>query len=79
VKTYRPAPGPHADLGCNTETFTNDLFLELETLSPLVRISPGGAAEHTERWSLIQAELGDDEASIARVLEPAVAQIQADL
>ena len=76
LKTYRPAPGPHADFGCNTETFTNDHFLELETLSPLARIPPGGAAEHTERWALFRAELDDDEASIARVLAPLVEQAQ---
>lgn len=72
VKTYEPAPGPHADLGCNTETFTNELFLELETLGPLVKIPPGGYSEHTERWSLFRAEMGDDEASIADVLTPLV-------
>lgn len=74
VKTYHPAPGLHADLGCNTETFTNDAILELETLGPLVQIPPDGAAEHTERWSLFQAEVGDDEAAIADVLSPLVEQ-----
>ena len=72
VKTYDPHPGAHADLGCNTETFTNDLILELETLRPLVKIPPGSAAEHTERWSLFEAELGDEEASIADTLTPLV-------
>lgn len=74
VKAYDPMPGPHADFGCNTETFTNDLILELETLGPLVKIPPGGAAEHTERWSLFAAEIGDEEASIAGVLTPLVAE-----
>lgn len=76
LKTYCPASGPHADFGCNTETFTDDRILELETLSPLVRIPPGGAAEHTERWSLFRAEIGDDEASIADALSPHVAEAQ---
>lgn len=76
MKAYDPMPGPHADLGCNTETFTNHLILELETLGPLVKIPPRGTAEHTERWSLFQADPGDDEASMVRVLTPLVEEAQ---
>jgi hypothetical protein len=72
VKVYDPLPGPHADLGCNTETFTNHLILELETLGPLVKIPPGGAAEHTERWSLFEADPGEEHATMADVLDPLV-------
>jgi hypothetical protein len=50
LKRFDPAPGPHPDLGCNAETFTNHEMLELETLSPLVSIAPGPAATHVERW-----------------------------
>ncbi len=40
------------DFGCSFETFTNDQFLELETLGELSNIRPGATAEHTEHWSL---------------------------
>lgn len=40
------------DFGCSFETFTNDQFLELETLGEVSNVRPGGAVEHTERWSL---------------------------
>ena len=39
--------------GASYETFTNADMLELETLGPLVRLGPGEAVEHVERWELI--------------------------
>ncbi len=45
------APGAYTDNGCSFETFTNGDFLELETLGPIVKLEPGGAVTHTERWS----------------------------
>jgi len=43
---------PYPDLGCSFETFTNNLFLELETLGPITKVPAGGTLEHVERWSL---------------------------
>ena len=31
--------------------FTNQDFLELETLGPLTVLAPGASVAHTERWS----------------------------
>lgn len=42
----------YADFGVNVEVFTNQDMLELETLSPLVELEPGGMIEHQERWAL---------------------------
>ena len=42
----------HPDFGCTFETFTNDQFLELETLGEVHTVQPGASAEHTEHWSL---------------------------
>lgn len=42
----------YPDFGCNFELFTNPEFLELETLSPVVNLSPGEAVSHTEHWWL---------------------------
>lgn len=43
---------PHPDMGCNTEIYTDDHCLELETLSPLRRLEPGQELHHEERWTL---------------------------
>lgn len=42
----------YPDLGVSYETYTNDFMLEMETLSPLMVLDPGKAAEHSERWEL---------------------------
>lgn len=44
----------YPDMGVNTEIFTNDLFLEVESLSPLHRIAPGESASHTENWHFVR-------------------------
>lgn len=43
---------PYPDFQCSFETFTNNDFLELETLGPLADIVPGATVEHVERWTL---------------------------
>lgn len=42
----------YPDNGCNFETFTNQEFLEIESLAPITRTAPGKSVEHTERWWL---------------------------
>ncbi|HET9914283.1 MAG TPA: hypothetical protein VFQ13_20485 [Anaerolineales bacterium] len=43
---------PHADHGCNAESYCNDEFIELETLGPLLKLEPGQFVSHTETWEL---------------------------
>jgi hypothetical protein len=54
----------YPDFGCSFETFTNNEFLEMETLGPLTRLPPGKTAEQVEHWSLHRnvklADLTDD-------------------
>jgi hypothetical protein len=45
-------PRKQPDFGCSFETFTNEQFLELETLGALGIVRPGASVEHTEHWSL---------------------------
>jgi len=53
VKRAHANPGePYPDFGCSFETFTNNEFLEIETLGPLTKIAPGKTAEQVEHWSL---------------------------
>ena len=43
----------YPDNGCSCEVYTNRLFLEAESLSPLKTLQPGEKAEHTEVWELL--------------------------
>jgi hypothetical protein len=45
-------PRKQPDFGCSYETFTNEQFLEMETLGPLNNVQPGGSVEHSEHWTL---------------------------
>ncbi|MDE7337506.1 MAG: hypothetical protein K2N32_05255, partial [Clostridia bacterium] len=44
--------GDYADYCCNVETYTNDIMLEIETLSPVKVLQKGESAIHTEKWRL---------------------------
>src|SRR5499427_4948845 len=46
------AHSSYPDFGCSFETFTNNEFLEMETLSPLKKVAPGETVELAEHWSL---------------------------
>ncbi len=57
----------YPDGGMSFETFTNPIFLEMETLSELKTVSPGSTLTHTEKWSLYKEEIPnftDDEFDI---------------
>lgn len=42
----------YPDYASSYETYTDQQILEMETLSPLVTVAPGGCIEHTETWYL---------------------------
>ncbi len=46
--------GNYPDFGCNFETFAREDMLEIESLSPLVRLNPGESASHYETWYLLK-------------------------
>lgn len=53
VKSITADPkGIYTDFGCSFETFTNNEFLEVETLGPLTKVAVNAFVEHVERWSL---------------------------
>ena len=53
VKRYEANPAvPYPDFNCSFEVFSNNEFLELETLGPLVDLMSGFSATHIEHWSL---------------------------
>lgn len=66
VKSYSPnhPDGRYPDFGVSTELFTNEFFLEAETLSELCDIQPNETISHTETWTLVdnvQKPLFDNE------------------
>jgi len=48
--------GEYPDYGCNYEVFTNNEFLEAESLGPLTKLAPGEIVHHSETWSLSAEE-----------------------
>ncbi|MBN1313520.1 MAG: hypothetical protein JXB30_19090 [Anaerolineae bacterium] len=75
VKTFDADPSAtYLDRGSNAEMFTNDKFLEIETLGPVCRLEPEQTVEHVESWHLL-----DDvpeivgEADVVRHVLPRVA------
>lgn len=78
VKCHRPMAGSHADFGCNAQTFTNELFLELETLGPLLTLAPGQCVRHVEEWFLFDDFVGPvAEPTLAATLRPCLTQAAA--
>lgn len=75
VKRAKPDPSKaYPDFGCSFETFTNNEFLEIESLGPLTKVLPGQTVELKERWGLFRnvkiSAWTDDE--IDRALLPLV-------
>ena len=53
VKRFTRVDGAaYPDSGMNFETFSNEEFLEVESLGPLVELAPGASTCHEEQWSL---------------------------
>jgi hypothetical protein len=71
IKRFNAFPQrAHADNGSTSECWTNDTYLELESLAPIQLTGPGQCAEHIETWSLesISSPLTDPDEVIAEVL-----------
>jgi len=81
IKRYTADPTKtYPDFGCSFETFTNERFLELETVGPLADVQPGSGVQHVERWSLHKdvklpsLKTSANEAEIDKVLLPLLAR-----
>src|SRR6266567_337290 len=76
-KTMPDPTKQYPDFGCSFETFTNNEFLEVETLGPMTKIAPGQTVELVEYWGLFRNvhvnELTDDE--IDRAVLPLVSLV----
>jgi hypothetical protein len=57
LKKFQPETGAiYPDMGCNTEIYIQDRFIELETLGPLVDLRPGEPTSHDEIWEIHQLD-----------------------
>lgn len=73
IKRYPYVPGAvYADMGCNTETYTDSDMLEIETLGPLTRLEPGAHVDHQESWLLVRVDCGPDDADVDAHILPLV-------
>jgi len=54
IKRYSPnyPNGVYPDNGMSFETYTNEKFIEMETLSELKTVAPGSTESHAETWEL---------------------------
>lgn len=70
VKRFAALPGANfPDCGCNSESYANHQFIELESLGALTRLEPGASLEHVETWEVYPAlEAALIPAEIARLL-----------
>lgn len=62
----------YTDFGVSYETYTNPYFLELETISPLKELKPGGSVQHSETWEMFRHKdipKCDDEEEVNRFIE----------
>ena len=73
VKTFiHNQDGIYPDNGMSYETFTNNHFIELETLSEMVDVLPGSSVVHAEGWTLFDNVAMPDaknEAAILRIMK----------
>lgn len=62
---------PYPDGGCSYETYVCGDFLEMESLSPLTTLLPGGHVDHLEQWDLYDnvARPDRDEQQVDALLE----------
>lgn len=81
VKFFEPAPdAQYPDLNSSVEFFTNELILEVETLGPLVKLSPGSAVTHTETWLLLpDIPQPQNEADVLANIFPKIEQLKAEM
>ncbi len=53
IKRWTPRlEQPHVDFGCNAEVYAGERHIEMESLGPLTRLSPGETVEHVEEWEI---------------------------
>lgn len=69
IKRWHSPAGAYPDFGCNFETFTNEVMIEIESLGPTVNLPTNTATTHVEEWRLFPGEtLPTEDAACAQKL-----------
>ena len=61
-------PGAYGDMGAGTQCYSCGDFVELETISPAVRLAPGEAVVHRQTWRIATADPEADRGAVIREL-----------
>ncbi|MCS7112237.1 MAG: hypothetical protein N3D82_01785 [Ignisphaera sp.] len=70
VKIFKYERAVYPDFSVSVEVYTNNLFLELETVGPLRRVEPGEVNVHTEIWKVVKVgSLNPNEEDVVSKLE----------
>lgn len=56
IKRFAALRGEYPDRGAVAQVYANELFCELESIGPLVRLESGAAATHTETWEITRCD-----------------------
>lgn len=73
VKFFKHEEAVYPDYGSTVEIYTNNLFLELETLGPLRKVDPEDTNRHKEVWKVVKiGPLEPNSKDIAEKVEPIV-------
>lgn len=71
IKTFKTEEALYPDFSSTVEVYTNNLFLELETLGPLRRVEPNDVNKHLEIWKVIKiGSLNMSEKEVVEKVEP---------
>jgi hypothetical protein len=70
VQRFAPmADRPHADLGCNVETYVDGRYVELELLGPLTELAPGATVVLVEHWQILSTDPIVDRSDLRQLAE----------
>lgn len=75
VKFFKLEKALYPDYNSIVEVYTNNLFLELETLGPLRKVDPGDVNRHKEVWKIVKiGPLEPNDKDIVEKVEPIVSR-----
>jgi len=76
IKYEHKVDAKYPDYASSYETYTNGTMLEMESLSPLVKLAPGETIEHTETWMLFDnVKVPENEKEIDEIILPLIKQM----
>jgi hypothetical protein len=73
IKRYRFYPrAEYVEFGVNTDIYTDQDALEVETRGKYEEVSPGDFTEHKENWYIFESKIEEDESHIESTILPLI-------